>query len=170
MTNEDDFNPTARIAQITNKCYSKFWVVTNPTKDSTLADICFEADSHNLELQFKGGLSIADVCGFYISESAAKEAARNLISWAHPNEITGTYIDDLDKMTDNNIRLLAEYGKDEMTRRQAQQELNYRQMTGKLVTIALAPDDDPLFMARVRQGDEAQAAINDENSWSRNGF
>lgn len=91
MTNEDDFNPTARIAQITNKCYSKFWVVTNPTKDSTLADICFESDAHALELQFKGGLNSADVCGFYISESAAKETARNLISWAHPNESTGTY-------------------------------------------------------------------------------
>jgi len=35
-----------------------FWVVTDATPDSTLADVCFETSLRGLELQFRGGLSI----------------------------------------------------------------------------------------------------------------
>jgi hypothetical protein len=36
----------------------KFWVVTDPTPESTMGDICFEASVAQLALQFKGGLSM----------------------------------------------------------------------------------------------------------------
>jgi len=35
----------------------KFWVVTDPSPESTMGDICFETSVGQLELQFKGGLS-----------------------------------------------------------------------------------------------------------------
>ncbi|MCC6310975.1 MAG: hypothetical protein IT345_08680 [Trueperaceae bacterium] len=35
----------------------RFWVVTDPTPDSELADICFEASLRDLERQFRGGLT-----------------------------------------------------------------------------------------------------------------
>jgi hypothetical protein len=38
----------------------KFWCVTDPTKDSVLADVCFETSLRSLERQFRGGLSIGD--------------------------------------------------------------------------------------------------------------
>ena len=34
-----------------------FWVVTDPTPESTMGDICFEASVEQLGLQFAGGLS-----------------------------------------------------------------------------------------------------------------
>ncbi len=38
----------------------KFWMTTDPTADSTLADICFETSLRSVERQFKGGLTIGD--------------------------------------------------------------------------------------------------------------
>jgi len=35
-----------------------FFMVTNPTSNSELADICFETSLENLALQMKGGLSM----------------------------------------------------------------------------------------------------------------
>ena len=35
----------------------KFWVVTDPTPESELADIFFAASLRDLELQFRGGLT-----------------------------------------------------------------------------------------------------------------
>jgi len=37
----------------------KFWVVTDPTPESETGDVLFQASLHDLELQFKGGLSSA---------------------------------------------------------------------------------------------------------------
>ncbi|MBI2931107.1 MAG: hypothetical protein HYY16_05610 [Planctomycetes bacterium] len=36
----------------------KFWVVTDPTPESEAADILFQASLKDLELQFKGGLTM----------------------------------------------------------------------------------------------------------------
>jgi hypothetical protein len=36
----------------------KFWVVVDPKPDSTLDDLVFKASLRDLELQFRGGLSI----------------------------------------------------------------------------------------------------------------
>ena len=38
----------------------KFYVVVNPTEHSTLEDIVFQASLKDLELQFKGGLTIEE--------------------------------------------------------------------------------------------------------------
>lgn len=53
-----------------------FWVVTRPTKMSTIVDICFEATTRKLMLQALGGLRPADVLGVYKSEDRARKAAR----------------------------------------------------------------------------------------------
>ncbi len=37
----------------------KLWCVTDPTKDSTLADVCFETTLAGIERQFEGGLTMA---------------------------------------------------------------------------------------------------------------
>ena len=37
----------------------RFWVVTDPTPESETADILFQASLKDLELQFKGGLTVA---------------------------------------------------------------------------------------------------------------
>jgi hypothetical protein len=39
-------------------CNHKFWVTVDPRPHSTLEDIVFEASLKDLELQFKGGLTI----------------------------------------------------------------------------------------------------------------
>lgn len=56
---------------------TKFWVVTIPTKESTLQDICFECDLKGLALQFKGGLSPDDIIGMYPSKENARYVANN---------------------------------------------------------------------------------------------
>ena len=38
----------------------KFWVVVDPTSDSTTEDIIFQASLKDLDLQFKGGLKIEE--------------------------------------------------------------------------------------------------------------
>ena len=38
----------------------KFWVVVDPTSDSTTEDILFQASLKDLDLQFKGGLKIEE--------------------------------------------------------------------------------------------------------------
>ena len=57
----------------------KFWVVTKPTKESELGDICFEADIGRLMLQFRGGLDVDEIVGVYGNESAAKKDAEKLL-------------------------------------------------------------------------------------------
>jgi len=39
----------------------KFWIVTKPTKNSTIPDICFKADAKGLILQARGGLDPEDI-------------------------------------------------------------------------------------------------------------
>jgi hypothetical protein len=58
---------------------TRLWIVTTPTKYSTLQDICFQADIYDLEKQFKGGLKAEDVVGMYLGQSPAEEKAKFLI-------------------------------------------------------------------------------------------
>ena len=39
----------------------KFWIVTKPTKHSTVLDICFKTDAQGLILQARGGLDPEDI-------------------------------------------------------------------------------------------------------------
>jgi len=53
-----------------------FWVVTKPTKISTLVDILFSADMKRMELQFKGGLSGSEIIGTFTTKSEAEKIAK----------------------------------------------------------------------------------------------
>jgi len=54
----------------------KFWVVTKPTKRSTLVDILFSADMKRMELQFKGGLSGIEIIGTFKMKNEAEKVAK----------------------------------------------------------------------------------------------
>lgn len=53
-----------------------FWVVTKPTKRSTLVDILLSADMKRMELQFKGGLSGSEIIGTFTTKSEAEKIAK----------------------------------------------------------------------------------------------
>lgn len=57
----------------------QFWIVTEPTKVSTLADICFECDIGELALQFRGGLEISKIVGVFKNGDDAKRFTNNLL-------------------------------------------------------------------------------------------
>lgn len=57
----------------------KFWVITRPTGDSTLADICFETDANGLILQAKGGLERGDIVATFTEKREAESAASALL-------------------------------------------------------------------------------------------
>jgi len=56
-----------------------FYVVTYPTKQSTLADICFDTDKTGLMRQFLGGLSADSIEGIYTDQKEAEWKATSLI-------------------------------------------------------------------------------------------
>ena len=50
------------------------WVVTKPTADAELQDICFKTDlPRGLYLQFMGGLEPDEIVGFYTDQKSAEE-------------------------------------------------------------------------------------------------
>ena len=59
----------------------KFWIVTIPTRRSTIGDICFETDWQGIENQFRGGLKADEIRAVYDNEGEAKEHAGKLIRW-----------------------------------------------------------------------------------------
>jgi hypothetical protein len=57
----------------------KFYVVTSPTKHSTLGDILFEADICGMGRQYLGGLRDNEIVGLYKSKKEAMEHAKKLL-------------------------------------------------------------------------------------------
>ena len=57
-----------------------FWVVTNPTPDSELPDILFQADIFDIVLQIRGGLDVESIVGIYKKEVKAKKVAVKLLA------------------------------------------------------------------------------------------
>ena len=53
-----------------------FWVVTDPTRVSTLADICYETTLSGLEREFRGGLTIAINPTIFTDRAEAEIEAR----------------------------------------------------------------------------------------------
>ena len=53
----------------------KFWVVVDPTPESEIADILFETALRGLELQFKGGLTMAQNPTIFTDQQEAKYEA-----------------------------------------------------------------------------------------------
>lgn len=70
----------------------KFWIVTKADNNSELGDILFSANMRQLELQFAGGLSSADIIGVFSSEKEAENVALDVLY-----EIQCGYIEQLDK-------------------------------------------------------------------------
>jgi hypothetical protein len=62
-----------------------FWVVTKPTKNSTLADILFSADMKRMELQFKGGLTGKEIVGTFTTKDQATKVAKMALLKAGAN-------------------------------------------------------------------------------------
>ena len=60
---------------------TKFWVVTKPTKESTIQDILFECDLSGLRFQFLGGLIPLQIKGLYKSKKTATKIANSLLEW-----------------------------------------------------------------------------------------
>jgi len=63
-----------------------FWVVTNPTKDSTHADVVFKTDLKGMMQQIGGGLRERDIAGLYKNEHTAKVKGHKLL---HAHGING---------------------------------------------------------------------------------
>ena len=57
-----------------------FWVVTKPTKDSTIADCCFSSTINNMIIQKQGGLKQEEIIGFFKDKEHAEIKAKELIS------------------------------------------------------------------------------------------
>lgn len=55
------------------------WVVTTPTEDSELADICFQATARDLIYQGLGGLAPDEVEGSFSDGNVAHAFARRLL-------------------------------------------------------------------------------------------
>jgi hypothetical protein len=53
----------------------KFWVVVDPTPESEMGDILFETTLRGLELQFKGGLTMAQNPTIFTDQQEAKYEA-----------------------------------------------------------------------------------------------
>jgi hypothetical protein len=58
---------------------TKFWVVTKPTKQSTLIDILFQKDMKGMEYQFLGGLKGSEIIGTYTSKTEAEKVAKRAL-------------------------------------------------------------------------------------------
>ena len=71
-THENEVTPT--IARET-----EFWVVTKPTDDSMVCDICFETGLAGLQRQFAGGLEAKDIMGVWLDRLVAEKAATRLL-------------------------------------------------------------------------------------------
>lgn len=54
---------------------NKFWVVVDPTPGSEMGDVLFETTLRGLELQFKGGLTMAQNPTLFTEEQDAKYEA-----------------------------------------------------------------------------------------------
>ena len=55
--------------------HEKWWVVVDPKTHSTLGDICFQASLKDLELQFKGGLTIDENPTLFTEQKEAEVEA-----------------------------------------------------------------------------------------------
>jgi hypothetical protein len=56
-----------------------FWVVTTPSSESEIGDICFECDFRKYALQVRGGLDVEKVVGIFASGNKAVELAEHLL-------------------------------------------------------------------------------------------
>jgi hypothetical protein len=56
-----------------------FWVVTSPSQQSEIGDICFRCSFRTFALQVRGGLGLEEVVGIFAAEEDAVAAATALL-------------------------------------------------------------------------------------------
>ena len=56
-----------------------FWVVTIPTTQSEIGDVCFQCDFAQFALQIRGGLNEKEIVGIYADQDAAVAVAEALL-------------------------------------------------------------------------------------------
>ncbi|MCK6481659.1 MAG: hypothetical protein L6R43_16405 [Planctomycetes bacterium] len=89
-----------------------FWMVTNPTPNSELVDICFETSLENLALQVKGGLSMdADPTLFTDRAEAEVEARCRLVARETSAAIRAMAADGVPLAGARKVQVLGEGGK-----------------------------------------------------------
>lgn len=71
--------PTRRVNESVKDEIGKFWMVTTPSGQSGMGDICFELDLKGFMNQVRGGLKYEEVLAFLKSESSAKKMAQDLL-------------------------------------------------------------------------------------------
>ena len=64
-----------------------FWVVTEPTAESTLPDICLQTDLRGLALQVAGDLDLGAVTIHTGREEAEEDARNRLLVWRLARQI-----------------------------------------------------------------------------------
>ena len=89
-----------------------FIIVTNPTPNSELADICFETSLENLALQLKGGLSMdADPTLFTDRAEAEVEAHCRLVAMETAHAIRHLAADGIPLKGARKVQVLGEDGR-----------------------------------------------------------
>ena len=58
----------------------RFWVVTTPTPNSEMADVCFACDFLQFALQVRGGLNENAIVGIFADEELATATATKLLA------------------------------------------------------------------------------------------
>ncbi len=67
-----------KVRDAINEVVNVFWVVTRPSRSSTLQDIIFECDLEGLSNNFAGGLKPDDIIGVWTTEDSAMVVAEEL--------------------------------------------------------------------------------------------
>jgi hypothetical protein len=90
----------------------EFWMVTNPTPNSELADICFSTSLENLALQLKGGLAMdADPTLFTDRAEAELEARCRIVAMETSHAIRALAADGIPLDGARKVQVLGEGGK-----------------------------------------------------------
>jgi len=84
---------------------NELWIVTTPTADSTMGDICFKTDPRGFALQVLGGLKPDEIVGWYDRQSdAVSAAAAQLI------KVADRLLDEGQRAKASALRLITEAG------------------------------------------------------------
>jgi hypothetical protein len=71
-----------------------FWIVTHPTVESVLCDICVAVTPAQFVRQVRGGLGEADLAGCFTDEAEAQTMARALLAARDGAMVPASFIGD----------------------------------------------------------------------------
>ena len=78
-------NPINEVEQIPVDEIGKFFIVKKPTQYSEMDDVVWEVTLPEFALQFKGGLKLEDILGFYKQKSDARRAGMEALKMYQDN-------------------------------------------------------------------------------------